>query len=37
MPFESVWNYFLAINNVPSDMDIINEINDYDKKVLQNR
>jgi L-rhamnose isomerase len=37
MPFEAVWNYFLAINNMPSDMDIIKEINDYDKKVLQNR
>jgi len=37
MHFEAVWNYFLAMNNMPSDMDIIKEVNDYDKKVLQNR
>jgi L-rhamnose isomerase len=37
MPFESVWNYYLEINNMPSDLDMINEIKKYETKVMEKR
>lgn len=37
MPFELIWNYYLAINNMPSDLEIIQEINNYEIKILQKR
>jgi hypothetical protein len=37
MPFESVWNYYLEINNMPSDLEIIKEIKKYETKVLEKR
>ena len=37
MPFESVWNYYLNINNMPSDFEMIKEIQEYETDVLQKR
>lgn len=37
MPFGVVWNYFLETQNMLSDFEVIEEVNKYDKEVLQKR
>ena len=37
IPFESVWNYYLVLNNMPSDLGIIQEIRKYEIAVLEKR
>jgi len=37
MTFGVVWNYFLETQNMLSDFEVIEEVNKYDKEVLQKR
>ena len=36
-PFESVWNYYLSINNIPSDLEFIEEVQKYENDILKKR
>jgi L-rhamnose isomerase len=37
LPFGSIWDYYCSINNAPTGMDWIKEVEDYEIKVLKNR
>lgn len=37
LPFGEVWNYFCFMNNVPVGLDLINEVAQYERKVLSRR
>jgi len=37
MPFGVVWNYFLITQNMLNDLEVIKEVEKYDKEVLRKR
>jgi len=37
MPFGDIWNYYLATHNMPDDIEMIKEIETYQKGVLNQR
>jgi L-rhamnose isomerase len=37
MPFGTIWDYYCTKKNVPVGMSYLNNIKDYEKKILINR
>jgi L-rhamnose isomerase len=37
MPWQTVWDYYCLVNDVPVGMEFMNVIDDYEKKVLSKR
>ena len=37
MPFGDVWDYFCLINNVPSGVEYLNDIQAYENEILSRR